>query len=794
MQDDLAVAIVCVVGAVVVACIVSATCLIWRWLGTAGERQSVPDRLASNLPNQVVALEIKVSDRQSIQQVAVGNESFCAYQDSTGFRDSSSNLHHSRRSIHEHTKKRRDTSLVAQLLTRITDYEADSTRNELKSALESITAKALSLRSLNFSRINVKEVFQFENIGDLCREGNAGGIVVIHNEKLRSVSTKNFADSEFPTGNDSTQIQTYLHHIGHEEDIIKLSVSPASQLTLPGNKREIANIPDEATHYCCCYPLSMTAEWPTGVETADPLLDLLHFGGFVYFDKSQQTPKIVAINSFFAKGAPDCKIFLGQCLSMTPASILALETASRWKPVTLWTSEKSTIAHAWIAPNERVGDKQFTRSGGFGYLYSDNQTREREGFFFPVIGSESESTQYSLTDARETVYFEALQPSDDFAAGDDKFSGTTYSMVTGLDLGLSANASVHFLLGISKAALRKIQEQGLTSIKTEWGALADAKEMEQDGQRLRDELEYALGAAKEEEVVGNHGQVVVRDKGHDGFTLERFLEEPKCKNAELILPEVLALRLYTSKAFREVNGPLRNRANPTQKNTKQWKKHPVPLPATTYFISSAVTKLQGLLIAGFQAFDLWRGLANMDDLTPEYMQSGGHELACMSTSKSRLQCCHYARSSQPLILKFRVETHRNVGADISFVSMFPSEEEYLYPPLTHLKPVGEADLVDKDKNVIGRLVTVVPSFPNIDLAEQAEFEAGQMVFIVKEGHQTGDEGTITDVSFGGRIKVDMGDGATKLYLPSELALNDQDHLNPMYSRYESGLGYGKAGI
>jgi hypothetical protein len=134
----------------------------------------------------------------------------------------------------------------------------------------------------------------------------------------------------------------------------------------------------------------------------------------------------------------------------------------------------------------------------------------------------------------------------------------------------------------------------------------------------------------------------------------------------------------------------------------------------------------------------------------------------MSTSKSKLQCCHYAKSFKPLILKLKVDTitcthtpytihcthtlysytvlihctpytihhtpytintvlkvdtHRNVGADISFVSMFPAEEEYLYPPLTHLKPVGEADLIGKDKNVIGRLVTVVPSFPNIDLAE-----------------------------------------------------------------------------
>jgi hypothetical protein len=72
---------------------------------------------------------------------------------------------------------------------------------------------------------------------------------------------------------------------------------------------------------------------------------------------------------------------------------------------------------------------------------------------------------------------------------------------------------------------------------------------------------------------------------------------------------------------------LRDRADPKQKDTNQWEKHPVPLPATTYFISSAVTKLQALHIEGFKSFELWRGLANMNDVSEEYMQSGGHELA-----------------------------------------------------------------------------------------------------------------------------------------------------------------------
>jgi hypothetical protein len=604
MQDVLAVTIVCVVGAIVITCMVSATCLIWRFFPT----------------NRVTSED----GSHSAVVSSASSRSSDLIKKSLSFR---SLVKKSRDSI----KKSRESTHQSALVQKITEYEMDDTPrsacNELKASLEGITAKAVSLRSLNFTQMNVKDMFQFENLGELCGSSK-GGIVVIHSENLKDVSTKNFTDS---TGNTPAQIKRYLEHIGQKEDSIKLCVAPASHLTLPDEKKYIANIPDEATHYCYCYPLATTSVWPDGVEKGDPLLDLFHFGGFIYFDKAQQQPKIVAINSFFAEGTPDCKIFIGQCLPMSHASIQAFETSQRWKPVTIFINKDpaTTVAHAWVTPNEKVGDKQFTRNGGFAYLYSNKRTGESEGFFFPVIGNESEHTHYKLTDARETVYFEALQPNDTLGAdggNGSKFSSVSYSMVTSLDLGLSANASIHFLLGISKSALRKIQDQGIESITAEWGALASSKE-EKEAQRLRGVLEYALGTAKVEEVVGNHGQRVMRDEGHDGFTLDRFLEEPQCKTAELVLAEVLALRLYTSTAFREVNSPLRDRADPKQKDTNQWEKHPVPLPATTYFISSAVTKLQALHIEGFKSFELWRGLANMNDVSEEYIQSGGHELA-----------------------------------------------------------------------------------------------------------------------------------------------------------------------
>ena len=79
----------------------------------------------------------------------------------------------------------------------------------------------------------------------------------------------------------------------------------------------------------------------------------------------------------------------------------------------------------------------------------------------------------------------------------------------------------------------------------------------------------------------------------------------------------------------------------------------------------------------------------------------------------------YSRSQTPLIFKIKVDTPMSMGADISFLSLFPNEEEYLFPPLTFLKPVDTfgVDLIDKEKRKIGLQVHVIPSFANIEMGE-----------------------------------------------------------------------------
>ena len=50
-------------------------------------------------------------------------------------------------------------------------------------------------------------------------------------------------------------------------------------------------------------------------------------------------------------------------------------------------------------------------------------------------------------------------------------------------------------------------------------------------------------------------------------------------------------------------------------------------------------------------------------------------------------------SSHTLLFKLKVASFLTRGADISFLSAFPAEQEFLYPPLTYLRPTGKHEVV-----------------------------------------------------------------------------------------------------
>lgn len=161
------------------------------------------------------------------------------------------------------------------------------------------------------------------------------------------------------------------------------------------------------------------------------------------------------------------------------------------------------------------------------------------------------------------------------------------------------------------------------------------------------------------------------DKGNDGKTIKDFWEHEYCKMAGLSLQEVVALRLYTTSSFVAINDPLRSQDVP----------HPFCM--TVYHLSEGLKKLRAVRSEEEESFTtgmvLWRGVRNV---TVDFEKfTGGAELAPMSTTPELRVAQSYAESRVPLLLKYNTRG-MNTGCSIAFLSVFPKENEYLYPPLT----------------------------------------------------------------------------------------------------------------
>jgi hypothetical protein len=168
------------------------------------------------------------------------------------------------------------------------------------------------------------------------------------------------------------------------------------------------------------------------------------------------------------------------------------------------------------------------------------------------------------------------------------------------------------------------------------------------------------------------------DEGHAGMRLGDFVTHEKSMIANLDRCQTAALRLYTSSSFPCFNRPLREQ------------KHPHPFAITVYHLAEGVRKMRKVS-AKLQPsewnkqVELWRGMADMKMDTEAFMQSGGSERALMSTSRSKGVAQQYAASQSPLIFKYMTRALQR-GVDISFLSLYPKEKEFLYPPLTYLTP------------------------------------------------------------------------------------------------------------
>ena len=73
----------------------------------------------------------------------------------------------------------------------------------------------------------------------------------------------------------------------------------------------------------------------------------------------------------------------------------------------------------------------------------------------------------------------------------------------------------------------------------------------------------------------------------------------------------------------------------------------------------------------------------------------------------------YSLSQQSLLFKVTVPDFMTMGADVQWLSAFPSEREILYPPLTYLKPTGRKQIVPVERKGERFLFTVVEVHPQL---------------------------------------------------------------------------------
>ena len=69
------------------------------------------------------------------------------------------------------------------------------------------------------------------------------------------------------------------------------------------------------------------------------------------------------------------------------------------------------------------------------------------------------------------------------------------------------------------------------------------------------------------------------------------------------------------------------------------------------------------------------------------------QVAPMSTTISLAIAAQYGKSANSLLFKIEVTNALQHGADLQWLSAFPSEGEVCFPPLTYLRPTGNMQKV-----------------------------------------------------------------------------------------------------
>jgi len=253
-------------------------------------------------------------------------------------------------------------------------------------------------------------------------------------------------------------------------------------------------------------------------------------------------------------------------------------------------------------------------------------------------------------------------------------------------------------LGLNR--LMKVDDAYVDAARAE-GVQAIVREFERHGTEEDLEcLDYVLHAqAGSSELTFQNGRR--RDTGRNGERLADFVAHTNAQTACLGEAHVLALRLWTTACYKSLVEPLRvgsRTARPAH-----------PFPVTISLIKEGISRLRACAAGSDQkhdhnhehvdangpaCVDLWRGLRNVV-VPADFACHGGCELTPMSTSSSLATALSYAQSGSSLLLKLRTHSFLQRGVSLEFLTAFPGEEEFLFPPLTCLTPTGRRMVVTK---------------------------------------------------------------------------------------------------
>mmetsp|Transcript_16318 Transcript_16318/g.32639 ORF Transcript_16318/g.32639 Transcript_16318/m.32639 type:complete len:1094 (+) Transcript_16318:115-3396(+) len=214
---------------------------------------------------------------------------------------------------------------------------------------------------------------------------------------------------------------------------------------------------------------------------------------------------------------------------------------------------------------------------------------------------------------------------------------------------------------------------------------------------------------------------------HDGEVVHDWMEHPMTIKAGLSREEVIGIRLYTGPCFQKYNGKLRDAIKRLDELLKEGnsaikaietvqKESGRSYVTTIHVINSALIKISRItsILGNRKVLRGFSGLKVPDCFREpdEYGCQGGIEAGFLSTSTDSKQAVGYIKHEHGMPQMFEMTVGQvDRGASISWISLFPGEEEVLLPPLSSLEKTGASRFERTAKG----MVMVTPISLNVNL-------------------------------------------------------------------------------